>query len=127
MTVYGVLKNVHIISVVISGVLFALRFYRLQRYPHRSLARILKLAPHINDTLLLGAAIGMLVLTGANPLHMPWLSVKLVLLPVYIGLGATCLRAAPGSGRQIAFFVLATLVYVFIAVTALSKNAWFMG
>ncbi len=88
---------------------------------------MLKRAPHINDTLLLGAAIGMLAIIGSNPLQSNWLCAKLILLPVYIGLGVLCLRALPGSGRQIALFLLSALVYLAIVVTAVSKNVYLPG
>lgn len=127
MTLYGLLKYTHVTCVVISGVFFSYRFYLLQRHPHRPLSRILKVAPHFNDTVLLAAAIGMLILAGMNPFNIPWLSAKLVLLLVYIGLGTLCLRASAGSSRQIVLFALAAMVYASIVAVALSKKAVFIG
>ncbi len=122
MLVFPVLKTIHVAAVVVSGVLFCFRFYRLQRYPGVPLGKALKIAPHVNDTLLLGAAIGMLMFMRLNPLTVPWLSLKIALLLVYIGAGAVCMKAAPGSRKQVVFFIVSSLIYLAIVLTAVIKT-----
>lgn len=124
MTPYELLKLTHVCCVVISGILFSYRYMMLNRYPNRPLATPLKVLPHINDTVLLAAAIGMLVLVNMNPLEVPWLLAKITALFGYIFLGAFCLRATPGSRRQLIFFVAAVAVFVYIVWVALSKQAF---
>jgi len=77
------LKLAHVACVVISGSLFIYRYARLNRHPDRPLAKALKVLPHINDTVLLFSAIGMLSLIGLNPFTTPWLLTKIVALRVY--------------------------------------------
>ncbi len=123
MTSYSVLKLLHIVGVIISGVLFAVRFGLLNLRQQRPLPRSLKVLPHINDTLLLAAAIGMLALTNVNPMQVSWLSAKLAALLAYIGFGALCLHSNPGSKRQKLMFFLAVSTFSYIVWVALTKSA----
>lgn len=122
MTSYTLLKITHVSCVVVSGFLFTYRFVQLNRHPDKPLATPLKVLPHINDTVLLIAAIGMLILIGASPLQRPWLIAKIVALLGYISLGALCLRAMPGSRRQTSMFVVAITVFGYIVWVATSKQ-----
>lgn len=123
MTFYALMKLLHVLCVAISGSLFAYRFAHLSRRPEKPLARVLTVLPHVNDTLLLSAAIAMLVITGLNPFVTPWLLAKIVALLGYILLGAICLRAAPGSRRQWVTFIAAMSAFAYIVLVALSKSA----
>jgi uncharacterized membrane protein SirB2 len=66
----------------------------------------------------------MLSLIGLNPFTTPWLTAKILALVLYIVLGAICMRAVPGSGRQTASFVAAISVYAYILVVGISKQAF---
>lgn len=122
MTFYDALKLVHVSCVVISGSLFVYRYARLSRHPDRALPKPLKVLPHINDTVLLSCAIGMLSLIGLNPFTTPWLLAKMVALVVYIVLGAICMRSLPGSRRQSVSFVAAISVFAYILLVGLNKQ-----
>ena len=123
MTFYYLLKLGHIACVVISGSLFIYRYARLRMHPEQPLAKALKVLPHINDTVLLSCAIGMLSLIGLNPFTTPWLLAKIVALLVYIVLGAICMRSLPGSRRQFVSFVAAISAFAYIVLVGLSKQA----
>ena len=123
MTFYNLLKLGHIACVVISGSLFIYRYARLRMHPDQPLAKALKVLPHINDTVLLSCAIGMLSLIGLNPFTTPWLLAKIVALLVYIVLGAICMRSLPGSRRQAVSFVAAISVFAYILLVGMSKQA----
>ena len=122
MTFYNLLKLGHIACVVISGSLFVYRYARLRMHPDQPLAKALKVLPHINDTVLLSCAIGMLSLIGLNPFTTPWLLAKIVALLVYIVLGAICMRSLPGSRRQAVSFVAAISVFAYILLVGMSKQ-----
>jgi len=92
-------------------------------HPEQPLAKALKVLPHINDTVLLSCAIGMLSLIGLNPFTTPWLLAKIVALLVYIVLGAICMRSLPGSRRQAVSFVAAISVFAYILLVGMSKQA----
>jgi uncharacterized membrane protein SirB2 len=123
MTFYHMLKLAHVAAVVISGSLFIYRYARLSMHPDQPLPKALKVLPHINDTVLLSCAIGMLSLIGQNPLTIPWLLAKIVALLVYIALGIICMRSPPGSRHQAVSFVAAMSVFAYIVLVGLSKHA----
>lgn len=122
MNLYDSLKLVHVTCVVCSILLFVYRYGQLVGYRDRPLAKLLRVLPHINDTVLLAAAIGMLVVLGLNPLTTFWLLAKILALLLYIVSGALCLKSVPGSRRQLVFFVLALMVFSYIVLVALSKQ-----
>lgn len=122
MTFYETLKLAHISCVVISGSLFIYRYARLSLHPDQALPKALKVLPHINDTVLLSCAIGMLVLIGLNPFTTPWLLAKIVALVVYIVLGTICMRSLPGSRRQNVSFVTAISVFAYILLVGFNKQ-----
>ncbi len=97
MTVYDILKLGHVTSVVISGSLFIYRFAQLSTRPDRPLTKVLKVVPHINDTILLACAVGMLWVASINPFTTPWLFGKILALIAYIVIGAVCMRSQPGT------------------------------
>ena len=122
MTLYDLLKLGHVSAVVVSGSLFAYRYVRLNLHPDQPLAKPLKVLPHVNDTVLLACAIGMLSLLGLNPLTSPWLTAKILALLVYIVIGAICMRSPPGSRRQTVSFVAAISVFAYILLVGLGKQ-----
>ena len=122
MTVYELLKLGHVSCVMISGSLFIYRYFRLSTQPDKPLAKALKVVPHINDTVLLACAIGMLFIIGMNPFTTPWLFGKILALIAYILIGAVCLRSPPGSRQQTVSFVAAISVFAYILLVGLSKQ-----
>ena len=122
MTAYDLLKLGHISTVAISGSLFVYRFLLLNVRPRQPLAKILRVLPHVNDSVLLACAIGMLLILRLNPFVAPWLLAKIVALLAYIVLGAICMRSAPASRRQIVSFVAAIAVFGYILLVAISKQ-----
>jgi len=124
MTFYYMLKLAHVACVVISGSLFIYRYARLSMRPDQPLAKALNVLPHINDTVLLVSAIGMLSVIGLNPFTTPWLLAKILALLVYITLGAICMRSLPGSKRQTVSFVSAISVFAYILLVGLSKQVY---
>ncbi|TSA22871.1 MAG: regulator SirB [Betaproteobacteria bacterium] len=114
---YLALKYLHALTVVISISLFLWRGVLV--FSQRSPARWLKIAPHANDTLLLTAAIAMLIVAGINPLDHPWLSGKILLLLAYIGLGSVALKRA-----NLTAFIAALACFGWIVFMAVSKQVW---
>jgi len=89
--------------------------------------KLWKILPHVNDTLLLLAAVGLLVVYQWNPIEIPWLLAKLVALVVYIGLGMMAFKFGKTLTQQRMYFFLAIIVFVYIMKTAITKQAmWFL-
>ncbi len=83
--------------------------------------RMVKVIPHCIDTVLLVSAIILAVSWHLNPLHHPWLLLKIVALFAYIGCGFVAFRF--GKNRQIRafFWILALLILAGIFVLAFTK------
>lgn len=121
---YSNLKALHVTFVVASATLFFVRGILMLTRPSALQARWARTAPHIVDTLLLAAALGMLVVGRINPLGSSWLTAKLIALVVYIGLGMIAIR--PGRTRTVRWvaWLLALLVLAYIVAVALTKRPW---
>lgn len=107
---YLIVKHSHMMFVAVTVVLFNLRFWMRAANPGKPLPKILKIVPHLNDTLLLFTGLWLVTITRFNPLgNACWLGVKLLLLLAYIGFGMMTVRAVPKSGRAWAGYALSML------------------
>lgn len=117
---YSLLKSLHVACAASSIGLFVWR-WRLGRLAAAPRSRWLRALPHVNDSLLLGAALAMLLLSGQDPRQVPWLSAKILGLLAYVALGVLAMRARQPALRLGAG--LAALVSVgYIVSVALSKS-----
>lgn len=117
-TYYLALRTLHIAAVIVSGALFAIRALAVNlagaRWPMARPARMLAYAV---DTLLLVAAILLTTVIRQYPFIDTWLTVKLVLLLVYILLGYVALRGRT-RGRRLVCLAAALATYGFIVTVA---------
>lgn len=85
--------------------------------------RWLRVAPHLIDTVLLGAAVTLAVMSAQYPLAQPWLTAKVLALLLYIGLGSVALQPAlPRRTRALAF-AAALLSVAYIVGVAITRSA----
>lgn len=118
--IYITLKFVHIVWVSISVILFNWRFWLRVRYPTVPLPKILRIVPHINDTLLLLTGFAIAGIGHWSPVASKWLGVKLILILFYIGLGFVCLKKTPRSmASNLAYIVCMMIIMAIICL------AWF--
>lgn len=120
MTLFVLLKVLHMSCAMVSVAGFALRGYWALADDPRRQRRFVRIAPHVIDTLLLVSALGMLALWRISPLVLPWVMAKLVGLVVYILLGLVTLRFARSRrGRLVAYVAaLGTAAYIFTVAFA---------
>ena len=116
---YPQIRNVHIWAVTASGLLFALRcggFNLLgARWPKALPVRLLSWSI---DTVLLTAALMLMTVVGQYPFVDPWLTTKVLLLVVYIGLGTLAFAAGRSRRMRIGFSIAALTVFGFIVTVA---------
>ena len=91
---YLPIKHAHIGLVLASGGLFALRGAAVLLGQRWANAAPLRWLSYTIDTLLLTAALMLLVMLKLNPFTTDWLATKLVLLVAYVVLGVFALRRA---------------------------------
>jgi uncharacterized membrane protein SirB2 len=118
---YASIKLLHMSTVTLSVLLFVLRWFGRHRQQAWSWGFWGRWFPHLIDSVLLGSALTLLHLAGFNPLDHLWLLSKLVLLVVYILIGAYALRAATAS-RRVAGLLAALSVFALIVAIALTKS-----
>lgn len=130
MTAYTALKHFHLLTVAISITLFVLRFYwQWCRSPIVG-RRWVKIAPHLNDTLLFVSGIALVVTFGFYPLlgMDSWLTEKLFGVIIYILLGYVALGKKTKSQRlRTVAFVLALGCLYLIIKLATTKIPFLMG
>ncbi|WJW75457.1 SirB2 family protein [Thiohalobacter sp. IOR34] len=119
---YTSLKFLHLGCVALTLGLFLLRgLWMLQASP-RLQQRWVGILPHVVDSTLLAAAIGMLLVARMSPLDHPWLLAKITALVVYVLLGSIALKR--GASRQVRLraWLAALLVFGYIVSVAVSKS-----
>ena len=122
MNTYYLLYLLHISSVTISGAFFFVRGIWMMRESNLLQAKWVRISPHIIDTVLLLSAIALAVMSHQYPFVEAWLTVKVVLLLAYIGLGVFALRRGKTRSQRMVFFVIALLTFGFMVSVALTRN-----
>ncbi|MCK9563913.1 MAG: SirB2 family protein [Bacteroidales bacterium] len=84
--------------------------------------RWVRVLPHINDTLLLAAAIYLVIASHQYPFQQHWLTAKFVALGVYIALGTMAIRRGRTPLQRGLFALLAVAVFVYIFAVALTRS-----
>ena len=119
-------KTVHVAAVVVTVVLFVARFglslrsYSWQRH------WLLRVGPHLNDTVLLASAGWLCVVSSRYPGTDGWLTAKVVALVLYIVAGSVALRfGRTALIRAFAFCVSITCIaYIVGAALHHSPRSW---
>jgi uncharacterized membrane protein SirB2 len=119
---YTALKIIHVSCVVVTFALFFGRGVLMLADSPLLNARLFRIAPHVNDTVLLGSAIWMTVITRQYPFAENWLTAKLVALLVYIGAGTIALSRGRTKRTRAIAWTVSLLVFAYIVNVALSRN-----
>ena len=121
---YAQIKWVHVFTVALSGSLFALRGLGIllgMQWPRAAPVRYLSYA--IDTTLLTAALMLVTILPGAMFAN-GWLTLKLVLVVVYVVLGVYALRRGRTRGIKAACYGLALLTFIAIVGIARMHHPW---
>ncbi len=119
---YVLVKYVHVISVVLSVGGFFLRGLLMMRDSRLLQARWIKVLPHINDTVLLVAALTLAAMSGQYPFVADWVTAKIFGVIAYIILGALALRDASSRRTRIACWFASLAVFGWIVSVALTRQ-----
>jgi uncharacterized membrane protein SirB2 len=108
---YLQIKGVHVLAVLLSGGLFALRGAAVlagQRWP---MAAPLRYLSYTVDTVLLTAALMLFTMLPHAMFANGWLATKIGLLVVYVVLGTLALKRAPTPRARAIAYAAALVVY----------------
>ena len=119
---YLILKYVHTIAAVMTITGFMLRGYWMLTESTLLSHRLTRAAPHVIDSVLLIAGVGILWVLNLNPLTQAWLLAKFAGLAAYIVLGTIAIRRGPTKQIRALAFVAAVSAFAYIAGVALTKS-----
>jgi uncharacterized membrane protein SirB2 len=119
---FGALKTIHVAAAMISYALFFVRgIWMLSGSPLLG-RRWVKVLPHVNDTVLLAAAIWITIILRQYPGTHDWLTAKVAGLVAYIGLGIVALRVGRTRRVRLGAWIAAQLVFAYIVAVALTHE-----
>jgi uncharacterized membrane protein SirB2 len=115
---YPEIKWVHVAAVICSGLLFSIRGGAQLLGARWIMAAPLRYLSYLVDTILLTAALMLATILRQYPFVQAWLTVKVLLLIVYIVLGSFALKRPRTPKARALSFAAALLVYLYIASVA---------
>ncbi len=119
---YTLVKIIHMSCAMISVLGFIARgVLKIKESPLVE-KKLVKVLPHIVDTVLLLSAITLVVMSGQYPWVAPWVGAKILGLIVYIGLGVVVMRTAQTSKSRMIAFILAIITALYIFMVAGTKT-----
>lgn len=121
-SLFALLKSLHLITVLITLIGFLLRAWWMISDSPLLFAKPVKIFPHVNDTLLLGTALGAGYVSGQLPFVDPWLTAKLIGVIAYIVFGAFGLHYGKTKPIRIMFLLAALLSFSYVIAVAVTRN-----
>jgi uncharacterized membrane protein SirB2 len=115
---YQVAKHIHQAAAALTLTLFFVRGVWMLTDSPRLAQRWVRTAPHINDTVLLAAALYMAYQTGWHA----WIGAKIGALIVYIGVGMFALHGRQGKSARAVAWLAALAVFSYIVAVAMTKE-----
>ncbi len=119
---YETLKLTHVAAAMLTILGFMLRGYWMFSSSPMLRLKVVKILPHIVDTVFLLSGIGLIITLKLPVLSQNWLLMKFVALVAYIVLGAIALGRGKTMRTRTTAFVLALATFAYIAGVALSKS-----
>lgn len=112
---YAQIKWVHIASIIASGLLFLLRGSLVMTGRERiAMLSPLRFLSYGVDTVLLSAALMLLTILPHAMYANGWLTIKLVLVAIYVVLGSVALKRGRTARARAGSFIAALAVYLTI-------------
>lgn len=123
---YLLIKHIHVTAAALSILFFIIRAYWSVTENSLLQKKVVKIAPHIIDTVLLVAAIMLSMLLGPAA-SQPWVLTKIILLVAYIGVGTVAIKRGSTPGTRAVAAVIAVAIFAYIVGVALNRSpaSWF--
>jgi uncharacterized membrane protein SirB2 len=119
---YETVKLIHVGTAILTISGFMLRGYWMFCGSPKLQLKIVKVLPHVVDTVFLLSGIGLIVVLNLPVLGQNWLLMKFVALVAYIVLGAIALGRGKTMRSRTFAFVSSLAVFAYIVGVALSKS-----
>jgi uncharacterized membrane protein SirB2 len=118
----GIIKTIHLSCVFLSFMGFFVRGIWMMRESKCLNLPLVRIAPHIIDTLLLVSAIILVVQMRISPLEHPWLMAKIIALLMYIGIGTVALKRGRSKQVRVYAWLLGLATFMYIVAVAFTKS-----
>lgn len=115
---YWQIKWVHVAAVILSGSLFFVRGAGVLADMRWPMAAPLRYVTYAVDTTLLTAAFMLATILRQYPFVHHWLTVKVLLLVIYVVLGTFALKRGKTRKERAIFWIAALAVYLFMVSVA---------
>jgi uncharacterized membrane protein SirB2 len=119
---YLLVRAVHVAAVSISVPLLVVRAVIGIRASPERVPRLLRILPHIVDTVLLASAVLLSVILQQYPLLAAWVTAKVLALIVYVGVGTVAVKRGRTPRARAVALVLAVAVAGYMIGTALHHD-----
>jgi uncharacterized membrane protein SirB2 len=119
---YLEIRTLHVAAVAASIALFIFRGGLMLARSRWLESRVLRVVPHVIDTVLLASAVVLALIIQQYPFVNGWLTAKLLALIIYIVLGSIAIRRGRTRGARIAALAVALVTVSYIVGTALHHD-----
>lgn len=116
---YSLIKHLHVTSAVLSIVFFITRAIWSVQESALLQKKVVKILPHIIDTVLLVCGVILAAMIGASQ---PWILAKIVALVFYIGVGTIAIKRGKTRGSRAIAAVISVLIFAYIIGVAIKHN-----
>ena len=121
---FPVLKTIHLAAVAFTLLLFVMRSIWAFQGSALLRHRVMRWLPHVNDTVLLGGALGTAAAIGQYPFVNDWLTAKVSALILYIVLGHITLWRSRNNAQRALWFTASLAVFGYIMLVARCHYPW---
>lgn len=124
MEYYLPIKNLHMTAAGLSILFFVIRAYWSVTGSALLQHRVVRIVPHIVDSVLLICGVILAMMIGPNQ---PWILTKIVLLVFYIGVGTIAIKRGRTPTTRLAAAGIAVLIFIYIVGVAIRHDpaSWF--
>ncbi|MBV6305884.1 SirB2 family protein [Candidimonas humi] len=116
---YLAIRHLHVTAAALSIIFFVLRAYWSVTGSARLRLPVVKILPHIIDTVLLVCGIALTVMLGSLQ---SWIVAKLIALVLYIGIGTIAIKRGKTAGTRGLAALVAIAIFFYIVGVALHHN-----
>ncbi len=120
---YGLLKSAHVVLAIVTFSGFLIRAWWAYTESLRLERTLVRVLPHVIDTLFLLSGIALIVMASWPVLESPWLLAKFAGLLAYILFGTVAIRRGRSRRVRLAAATGAIVAFVYVTGAAVLKSA----
>lgn len=117
---YFAIKHIHVTAAVLSILFFVVRAYWSVSGSALLQARVVRILPHVIDTILLVAGIALATMIGGTQ---PWILAKIIALILYIGVGTISIKRGKTPKHRAVAALIAVAIFIYIVGAAMRHSA----